>query len=338
MQARGRRRLLPGLLAALLVAALAAPAHSAPNDPLFSKQWGLTRIQAPEAWQVSTGAGALIAIVDTGVDLRHPDLAAKLVVHKDADFVEPGKAPHDREGHGTHVAGIAGAITNNGIGVAGTAPDAKLLPVRVLDAAGEGTTDWLARGIRYAADKGAHVVNLSLTFTEGLDQVTKITGGLQPVYQAIDYAYRRGAVVVASAGNSSFPLCAEPSAHPRVLCVGATDRDDRRSFYSNLDATLTSNFLVAPGGDDLTCEGDIFSTYLRAKESICAPRGYEALAGTSMAAPFVSGTAALLAAKGLSNDRIVECITSNTDDLGLPGRDPVFGYGRLNALKAVTSC
>jgi subtilisin family serine protease len=337
MLAEGRR-LLPALVAALLIAALAGPAQSSPNDPLFPRQWGLTKIQAPEAWRVSTGSGALIAVLDTGVDLKHPDLAGKLVVRRSADLVEPGTLPRDREGHGTHVAGIAAAITDNGIGIAGTAPDAMLLPVRVLDADGTGTSERLARGIRYAADKGADVVNLSLTFTEGLDLVIKIAGGLQAVYDAIDYAYNRGAVVVVSAGNMSFPLCAEPSAHPKVLCVGATDRDDRRSFYSNLDATMTSNFLVAPGGDDLTCEGDILSTYLRTKQSICARKGYEALAGTSMAAPFVSGVAALLAAQELPNDRIVECILSNTDDLGLPGRDPVFGHGRLNALKAVTSC
>ncbi len=313
---------------------------------------GLDRIRAEAAWARADGTGALVAVVDTGVDLGHPDLAAKIVNYPDADFVEPGgtctgpstnrtcvqDGAQDAHGHGTHVAGIAAAITNNGVGVAGTAPGARILPVRVLDAEGSGTTDQVAAGIRYAADKGADVVNLSLGFLSGVDKVARLLGELDPVYAAVDYAWQRGAVVVIAAGNDSVPLCAEPSAHPRAVCVGATDRNDLRTFYSNSDATVTSTYLVAPGGAGLLfCGDDVFSTYLRSRSGSCSPQaGYAALAGTSMATPFVSGVAALLAGQGLANDQIVERLKRTSDDLGLPGRDPLYGYGRVNAARAVT--
>lgn len=345
------RRTVIVALATLVVTGVVAPARAAPSDPYFSKQWGLHRIAAEQAWTLADGTGSLIAVVDTGVDLTHPDLAAKLVVLPDADFVEPKgtcksngqciqDGAQDKNGHGTHVAGIAAAITNNGVGVAGAAPGASILPVRVLPADGEGgTVSGIASGIRYAADNGANVVNLSLAFEPTIvGRIDRSRGALAPVYDAIDYAYSKGAVIVVAAGNDSFPLCAEPSAHPRVLCVGATDRNDLRAFYSNSDATTSSRYLVAPGGESFSCAGDIFSTYLRGVTSDCAEDGYEALAGTSMAAPFVSGVAAMLAAKGLTNDRIATCIIENTDDLGPPGRDALFGHGRLNALKTVSAC
>src|SRR5207249_216773 len=134
------------------------------NDPLFPHQWGLTQIKAPDAWaHGALGAGVTIAIVDTGVDLNHPDLGSKIVAGADlvsGETCTPGD--QDLNGHGTHVAGIAAALTNNGIGVAGTAPDAKIMPVRVLDSTGSGSTDDVAAGIRWAADHGAQVINLSL--------------------------------------------------------------------------------------------------------------------------------------------------------------------------------
>jgi serine protease len=352
---------MPRLLAALaavvaVLVATVAPAGSATSDTYFSRQWGLAKIQAEQAWATANGTGALIAIIDTGADLTHPDLDGKILASAatSGDFVEPngtctGKGARktctqdgaqDKNGHGTHVAGIAAAETSNGIGVAGTAPGASLLPVRVLDADGSGTADQVAAGIRYAADKGADVLNLSLGFLSGEGTVIKIIGDLDPVNAAIDYAWSKGAVIVIAAGNDSVSLCAEPAAHPKVVCVGATDQNDLRSFYSNSDATMTSTYLVAPGGGALTCDGDILSTYLRsASHTSCSPaKGYDVLAGTSMATPFVSGVAALLAGKGLSTQAIVSCLTRTTDDLGPPGRDPIYGYGRVNARKAVTGC
>jgi subtilisin family serine protease len=358
-------RKIAGGLAILVVGALARPAAAAPpNDPYFPRQWGLVEVQAEEAWTVTTGNAALIAIVDTGVDLTHPDLDANIVSYPDADFVEPegtctrvkGKrsctqdGAQDKYGHGTHVAGIAAAETGNGIGVAGVAPGAKILPVRVLDAEGSGTTQRVADGIKYAADRGARVVNLSLGY-DATGHVSKLLGNLNPLYGAIDYAVGKGAVVVVAAGNGpladppgpGLPLCAEPALHPGVLCVGAVDQRDAPSWFGNFDVTMTGSYLVAPGGvggDKLTCASDIFSTYLRSEGApSCSPEpGYEALAGTSMAAPFVSGVAGLLAGQGLTSQEIIDCITSTTDDLGTPGRDPVYGYGRVNAYRAVTAC
>ena len=337
-----RRTLSIAAIVVFVLAVNGPPAQAGPDDPYFSRQWGLARIRADQAWAVANGAGVTIAIVDTGVDLSHPDLASKLVSAPDADFsgdlVSDG--PQDENGHGTHVAGIAAAITGNGTGVAGAAPGASILPVRVLDADGSGTAEEVARGVRYAADHGAQVINLSLGFASGTGEVGRLTGALDSLYDAIDYAWAQGAVVVIAAGNDSVPLCAEPAAAPKALCVGATDANDVRSFYSNSDVTMTRPFLVAPGGDGLTCSGGIFSTYLRsAPPSVCSDAsGYDAIAGTSMATPFVSGVAALLAEQGLSNAAIVSCLEQSADDLGAPGRDPIYGYGRVNALAAVTTC
>jgi len=208
----------------------------------------------------------------------------------------------------------------------------------VLDAKAKGRTDRISAGIRYAADEGAAVINLSLGFKAGVGDVAKVTGELDPVYAAIDYAVGKGAVVVFSSGNDSAPVCAEPAAHPNVICVGSTDKNDVRSWFSNGDATLSKYYVMAPGGDGLTCASDILSTYLRGADPLCADDGYEANSGTSMAAPHVSGIAALLAAKGLTNQAIIDCLIRTTDDLGAPGHDSVYGYGRVNALKAVTSC
>lgn len=348
-----RRTSLLALALAAILTLVTAGGALASNDPYRAKQWGLDKIKAEQAWTTTTGTGALVAVVDTGVDLGHPDLAANIVSYPDADFVEPNgtctgskrnrtctqDGAQDKNGHGTHVAGIIAAVANNGLGVAGVAPGAKILPVRVLDAEGSGTTDQVANGVRYAADKGADVINLSLGFLSGADKVFKVIGALDPVYEAFDYAVSKGATVVVAAGNDSVPFCSEPSGAANVICVGATDSRDLASFYSNHDATTLQTFVVAPGGDALTCSGDILSTYLRsASHSVCSPgNGYDALAGTSMATPFVAGVAALLAAKGDTRDTIMRKIPQTADDLGTPGEDPIYGSGRVNALRAVTA-
>lgn len=337
------RTLLRSLLAsALVVGLLGAPAAGSTTDPFRGKQWGLDKISAEAAWEVTRGTGILVAVVDTGVDLTHPDLAAN-IVGPGADLVDPAGADgaQDENGHGTHVAGIIAAVAGNGAGIAGVAPEARLLPVRVLDKKGSGTTKQIADGIRYAADQGAQVINLSLGFQSPLGEIVKVVGGVKPVYEAIDYAFGRGAVVVFAAGNDSVPVCAEPAAHSKVLCVGATDRSDARSYFSSGDATMTKRYLMAPGGDGLSCSGGVFSAYLASapEAAVCSDDpSYESLAGTSMAAPHVSGVAALLASKGLGQQAIIQCLISTADDLGLAGRDPIFGYGRVDAAAAVSSC
>ena len=316
-----------------------APTGSSPNDPLLGRQWGLNQIKAAGAWsRGALGAGTTIAVVDTGVDLNHPDLQSKLLPGVDMvsdETCTPGA--QDLNGHGTHVAGIAAAATNNGIGVAGVAPSASILPVRVLDSTGSGTGDDIANGIRWAADHGAQVINLSL----GNDvPVVDVTG----LGTAVDYAWSHGAVIVAAAGNSTSPLCGFPAASAHAICVAATDSSGLPSYYSNFPLRLDGGVAVrAPGGDgsgDCGPTSDIWSTYWPgasgADAEVCPPKGYESLAGTSMATPFVSGIAALLRGAGLSNQQVVDCIQRTSSNGG--NYDPIFGYGIVNAEAAVAGC
>ena len=329
------RRLTAAVATGMAVGLLAvfAPAAHASNDPLRPLQWGLDKIQAEQAWSVTRGAGAVIAILDTGVDLGHPDLAAN-VLSTGHDFVDNDNTPQDQHGHGTHVAGIAAAVADNGVGGSGVAPAAKILPVRVLDANGSGDATQIAAGIRYAATHGANVISLSLGEDTVIGTAATLLGVNDDLHAAINEAWAAGAVIVIAAGNQSAPLCAEPAAAGHVLCVGATDKNDTPSYYSN-GGLNSSDFVTAPGGSALLfCEDDIVSTFLRtAAASVCSPGpGYDYMAGTSMATPFVSGEAALLASKGLNNAQIVSCIKSTADHL-VP-----FAPGRINANRAVHNC
>jgi subtilisin family serine protease len=315
-----------------------APTSSSPNDPLLGKQWGLDQIKVAGAWsRGALGAGATIAIVDTGVDQNHPDLRDKLLPGVDLvsdETCSPGA--QDLNGHGTHVAGIAAAATNNGIGVAGTAPGAKILPVRVLDSLGEGTGDDISAGIRWAADHGAQVINLSLGNDVPLIDLTGLGS-------AVDYAWSRGAVIVAAAGNSTLPLCGFPAASAHAICVAATDSSGFPSSYSNFPFRLDGGVaLRAPGGGGVGvgCDGDVWSTYWPAAggsdAEACPPKGYEPLAGTSMAAPFVSGVAAMLRGAGLSNQQVLDCLERTSSNGG--SYDPIWGYGIVSAEAAVAGC
>ena len=362
-------RLIAALAALFAVAIVAAPANAATcsypasaysagapsdvgnpgpqpvNDPVFPDQWGLAQIKAPAAWaRGDKGSGATIAVVDTGVDLVHPDVAANLVPGTDLTAADaqgcPG--PQDENGHGTHVAGIAAAVTNNGIGVAGTAPAAKVMPVRVLDADGNGDDPIVVKGIKYAADHGAKVINLSLGGQPIIGEAPPLN---QEIADAVKYAYSRGALVVAAAGNESLPLCSYPAAAENAVCVGATDRRGLPSFYSNFPVSPENSVGVrAPGGigDPIMCEDseDIWSSIWPGDVSDCsgsgALGGYDTLAGTSMAAPYVSGVAALLAGKGLSAGQILECLSTTSSNGG--AYDPVMGYGIVDADAATSKC
>jgi subtilisin family serine protease len=342
-------RRTPAVLAAAAVLAtgwLAPPAGAARPDPMREAQWGLDNINAVKAWPVSTGKGVVVAVIDTGIDLGHPDLRGRLV--PGYNFVKRGASPQDDNGHGTHVAGVIAAATGNGIGIAGVAPNAKLMPVKVLDATGGGNADAIAAGIRYAADHGAKVLNMSLGEDVLLGRVATALGENDGVHAAIDYAWRKGAVVVVAAGNSTVPLCSEPAAAEHVVCVGAVGPDNVRSYYSQGDATSTSAFVCAPGGagysagtgsagigsvDDETT--NILSTVGRGTPEDTRKTGYVALAGTSMATPHVSGVVALQLARGWSNTLAVAKLLAGAHDLGPAGRDGVYGYGLVDAYAAL---
>jgi subtilisin family serine protease len=307
-----------------------------PNDPLFTNQWGLTQIKAPAAWARGvTGRGVTIAVLDSGVDLNHPDLRRKLV--RGVDLVDGDrtcpKGPQDEHGHGTHVAGIAAAVTNNGIGVAGAAPDANIMPVRVLNAAGEGSSANIAAGIRWAADHRAHVINLSLGELPVQGQLQAIN---QELEDAINYAWQKGSLVVAAAGNDTFPLCSYPSFADRAVCVGATGPTGLPSWYSNFPNNKTMLGFRAPGGfGTVFCEDhmDIWSTVWPGSDDDCQSgtrlHGYETFAGTSMASPYIAGVAALLFSQGLTNQQIVDRLKATSSNHGV--YDPVMGWGIVDA-------
>ena len=309
------------VLAVLAVLVAATPAAAA-SDPRRGDQWGLDLVEAGAAHAVSKGAGAVVAIVDSGVQADHPDLAGR--VGAGHDFVDRDDTPQDGDGHGTHVLGIVGAATGNGVGVASVAPLATLMPVRVLGDDGGGTIANVARGVDYAREHGADVINLSL----GADVPLLGSSGGE-FDAAVRHALAAGIVVVAAAGNSGLPVCEQPAAADGLMCVGAVDKRRQRSFFSSFGSGLG---LVAPGGSGASVTGpevgeDVLSTYKGSR--------YVELAGTSQAAPHVSGVAALLVARGVRGQAATSRILSTATDLGAPGQDPEYGAGLVNARAAV---
>ncbi|MGN9804958.1 S8 family peptidase [Micromonospora sp. L32] len=337
-------------LATVLVAVAATPAQAAGNDPLYDKQWGLRQVHAEQAWATSTGAGVVIAVVDTGVDLNHPDMTSKLV--PGATFVDcgatscgngdwrgPNGKPDAGDEHGTHVAGIAAAATGNGVGIAGVAPDAKIMPIKVLEA-GSGSFADIAAGIRYAADHGAKVINLSLGALPGSQALT-LTGLESAATQAITYAHAKGVAVIAAAGNETAPLCDTPAWEAGALCVAATDRNEVKAWYSNLGVKADLRAIAAPGGAGLVnCDDDVWSSVpLGTGSDTCGQGNYDAYAGTSMATPYVSGVAALLFAQQRRLDNVYSVLMSTArTPLGLRGvYTPIYGWGIVDAQAAVAA-
>ncbi|MGI8382294.1 S8 family peptidase [Priestia megaterium] len=275
-----------------------------PNDPFFAYQYGPQKVQAPDAWDVTTSNGNIkIAIIDTGVQLNHPELAIKL--WPGYNFVEGNLNPNDGNGHGTHVAGIAGALTENSLGIAGIAPSASIIPVRALDNSGNGTLSNIANAITYSTNAGAKVINLSLGSSQG-----SIT-----LENAINHAWNQGVVIVAAAGNEASNTLTYPAAYQNVIAVASTDINDQKSDFSNYGTWVE---VSAPG-----------STIL----STCTGSYYAYLSGTSMACPHVAGLAALLAAQGKNNVQIKNTILSTCDPV--PGTGLYWTYGRINANRAV---
>jgi thermitase len=278
-----------------------------PNDPGYSQQWGWNKIQAPAAWDVTQGSSTVvIAGVDTGVQLNHPDLASKIVAGY--DYVSGDSTPDDGNGHGTHTAGTFAAITNNGVGGAGTCPNCKVMPVRVLDNNGSGTLTNVANGITWAADHGAKVINLSLGGS-----------GSTTLQNAVNYAWNKGVFLACAAGNdgTSSTTNAYPGAYTNCFAVASTNSSDAKSSFSNYGTWVE---VAAPGES-------IYSTWIGS--------GYNTISGTSMATPHVAGLAGLLASQGLTNAQIRDRIINTADKIS--GTGTYWTGGRINAKAAVTN-
>lgn len=321
----------------LLAVGVAGPA-GASSDPAFDRQWGLVKIGAPTAWATTTGAGIRIGIVDSGIHLAHEDLQGGKIVAATACIDTRGDSRRctgsgqDIDGHGTHVAGIAAAVKDNGRGVAGVAPDSQLLVARVFDG-DTATTDDILAGIKWTVDNGARVVNLSLG--DILPVQGELGGGDDSFAEGVEYAWSRGAVAVLAAGNTN--LLGFGSANyggANAVVVGATGRSDEISSYSS-ETGNAKWALVAPGGNRSRGgeTAEIFSTYWKAG----GPNNlYGYLQGTSMAAPHVSGALALLMSRpGVNNQRAVEILLASADRNVKCGPNSANCAGRLDVAKAI---
>jgi len=317
-------------------------AAQVPDDPYFaSNQWNMTQVKAPAAWDITTGsAQVIVAILDTGIDLDHPDLASKVWVNEDEiayngldddgngfiddrwgwNFYSETPNSDDDHWHGSHVAGIAGAATNNGVGVAGIAWETPLMAIKFLDSSGDGDFLGMLQAMKYAVDNGARVLNLSVTVD---DDMTPEEAALLDARVA--YVTAHGGLVVGASGNQGRNAVSYPAAHPDVLAVGATTSADMRWYGANYGEALD---LVAPG----------VSVYSTSRWSYGS--GYRSASGTSMAAPHVSGAAALIwsVAPGRPVTDVAQILRATCDDINAaqyPGPDIWVGWGRLNVRRAV---
>ena len=319
----------------------------------FAGPWGVNAMQAWSnlfAVQRPGGRGVTVAVLDSGVAYadrgkfrRSPDFAPTTFV-RGYDFVGHDPYPNDPFGHGTHVAGTIASWTNNGYGLTGLAFGARIMPVRVLDSRGEGHAGTIARGVRFAAEKGADVINLSLEFSSDVTAST-----IPALIKAIRYAHRQGAVVVAASGNEAYGSIAYPARATHVVSVGASTEHGCLAEYSNTGRGLD---LVAPGGGgdadlpgDPNCRpddvpgGEISQvTYRDPKRTF----GISREEGTSMAVPHVSATAALVIASGVLGEdprpsMVVKRLQSTARDLGPAGYDEYYGWGLVDAAAATAA-
>lgn len=282
--------------------------QTGPNDPRFTEQWALEKIKAPTAWDTTTGAETVIvAVLDTGVDLEHPDLQGRLVPGR--NFLQKDSPPQDDGGHGTHVAGTIAATLNNNIGVAGVAAGASIMPLKVLNSRGAGRDSTVATGVRWATDNGARIINMSFGGTQ-----------ISPVLtEAVAYATSRGVVIVVAAGNEATSQPNYPAATEPAIAVAATNPRDEKPGFSNYGPWIA---LSAPGSSILSTHWD-------------GSASYRWMSGTSMAAPHVTGVIALLLSirPSLTIAEVGEILRSTADPLG----DTTLGAGRLNAAQAIAT-
>jgi thermitase len=278
-----------------------------PSDTYYPNAWHLPIIQAPAAWDIATGSGITIAILDGGVESTHPDLAAHIV--PGWNFYDNNSNTSDVNGHGTKVAGVAAALGDNAMGVTGGAWNAKIMPMRISDTAGNLTYySIIANSLTWAADHGARVANISYIISQ-----------VATVQNAAQYMRNKGGVVVASAGNTG---AFDPTPNTStILTVAATDSADQRASWSAYGPVVD---VAAPGVG-------IWTT--------TAGGGYGAVSGTSFSSPLTAGVVALMlsANPALQPSQVDSILTSTADDLGTPGRDDYYGYGRINAYRAVSA-
>ena len=288
------------------------------NDTETSEQWGNRKINLPRAWDYTMGdSRVIVAVVDTGVDLTHPDLQGRLAAGR--SFVPGSTGPMDDNGHGTHVAGIIAAEANNNQGIAGVAPKCRIMPVKVLDADGKGGTSDIVTGILWAVDHGAKVINLSLGGGTG----SKALEG------AVQYVIKRNAVVVAAMGNDGENAQEYPASYQGVIAVGASDSEDGIAGFSN-----TGNWIsVSAPGDGIYSTTPTYSCTLSREEGL--GQSYGTLSGTSMATPYVAGLAALILSvyPNATPSLVKSKIERACQDIESSGFDAKSGFGRVDAGK-----